>query len=369
MKLAHVLAITRKQFSGLRHDPRTLALMVLAPVMAMLIFGFAFGSSPQHIPFVVSVQQPSQLSRQFTNQLDRTVLDISYQPSSVQATRMVRDGEAVGALIIPDPSVKEPAVSGVFGSMPATLWLDTTNQQLASAVTMAVSSASQHAIPQLNVRPPVTIHIQYAFAKAKNAKYIDYFVPGIMAFAITLFTTLLTLLAFVDERSLGTLDRLRMTPVTNTEIVLGYELAFGIIATIQGLLILGVAMVVYHILVVGSLWLAMALVVLTAIDAQAIGIVISAAAQRESQAVQFLPFIIFPVFLLSGIFVPVQSLPSWLQPFSYILAPTWSIAGLRDVLLRGWGLDRIWLHMLLLLAFAVVFTGLAIIGLRRNSLH
>jgi ABC-2 type transport system permease protein len=126
-----------------------------------------------------------------------------------------------------------------------------------------------------------------------------------------------------------------------------------------------VATWVYHVLIVGPVILAAALIVLTAIDAQAIGILISAAARREGQAVQFLPFIIFPVFLLSGIFVPVASLPAWLQPFSFVLAPTWAIEGLRDVLLRGWGLEHVWLHLAVLAGFGVLFTALAMLGLRR----
>jgi ABC-2 type transport system permease protein len=82
--------------------------------------------------------------------------------------------------------------------------------------------------------------------------------------------------------------------------------------------------------------------------------------------VQFLPFIIFPTFLLSGVFVAVQSLPDWLRPFSYLLPPTWAIDGLRDVLLRGWGIEHVWPHVVVLAGFAVGFTLLAVVGLRRS---
>jgi ABC-2 type transport system permease protein len=173
-------------------------------------------------------------------------------------------------------------------------------------------------------------------------------------------------LAFVGERVTGTFDRLRVTPATETEIVVGYEIAFGVIAAIQGALILTVALLVYNIMVVGSIALAMLFVILVAIDAQAIGILISSAAQRESQAVQFLPFIIFPIFLLSGIFVAVKTLPLWLQPFSNFLPPTWGIEALRDVMLRGWGLEHLWPHALILAGFAIFFTLLAIFSLKRS---
>jgi ABC-2 type transport system permease protein len=245
------------------------------------------------------------------------------------------------------------------------VFLDTTNQQLATAVGPELAKATQSLAADQGAKSPIIYDTNYAFAKAKDARYIDYFVPGVMAFAITFFTTLLTLLAFVGERTSGTLDRLRVSPATEAEIVLGNELAFGIIAAIQGSLILAVALWVYRVLVVGPMWLAALLVILTALVAQAIGISISAAAKRESQAVQFIPLIIFPVFLLSGIFVPVGSLPGWLQPFSYLLAPTWAVDGLRDVFLRGWGMEHVWLNVTVLAGFAVVFTLLAIAGLRR----
>ena len=391
MRASHVGAIARKQFLVLKHDPRTLALMLLAPIMAMLIFGFAFGSSPKHVSVIIVDQDKGALAGKLVDSLDHDALNISMSDNAEWARRQVRDGKAVGALIFPSSfsddasphtilkptplgikspvSQKAPVTAPVTVVPPkgahAEVFLDTTNQQLSAVVPQELAKAAGKLAADQGAKSPIAFDNGYAFNKAKDARYIDYFVPGVMAFAITLFTTLLTLLAFVGERTSGTLNRLRVSPATEAEIVLGYELAFGLIAAVQGLLILLVAMLVYHILVIGPLWLAMLMAVLVAIDAQAIGIVISSAAQREAQAVQFIPFVIFPVFLLSGIFVPVASLPSWLRPFSYVLPPTWGIDGLRDVLLRGWGLEHVWLNVAILAGFAFLFTVLAVAGLRR----
>jgi ABC-2 type transport system permease protein len=388
MRWSRIWAITRKQFSTLRHDHRSLGLMLVAPVMAMLIFGFAFGSEPKHVPVVIVNHDQGTMASELIKQLDGEALDIevlSDHPSdgfiadASPAKDDVRQGKKVGVIVFGESFTKDSTPSG-GGVNPVThklvpptpakgahiqVFLDTTNQQLAGVVPRELGQAAQDLAKSKGVSP-MAIDTDYAFPKAKDARYIDYFVPGVMAFAITLFTTLLTLLAFVGERTSGTLDRLRSTPVTEAEIVLGYELAFGTIAAVQGLLILIVAVLVYHVLIVGPVVLAALLIILTAIDAQAIGILVSAAAKREGQAVQFIPFIVFPVFLLSGIFVAVQSLPGWLQPFSFALPPTWAIEGLRDVLLRGWGLEHVWVHLTVLAGFAVVFTVLAIFGLTRS---
>ncbi len=380
MKVAHVRAIARKQFLTLKHDRRSLALMLFAPIMAMLIFGFAFGSSPQHVKVLLVNQDAGSTAAKLVADISHATLDLQTESDAATATQTVKNGQAVAAIIFPSsftadtsPSVRVerigghmvPIISAPKGAHVQVV-LDTTNQQLASVVMPALAAAGQKMVSAAGAKNPVSFDTTYAFAQAKNARYIDYFVPGILAFAITLFTTLLTLLAFVAERTSGTLNRLKVSPATEAEIVLGYELAFGVIAAVQGALVLLVAIFVYHILVVGPLWVALLIVVLTALDAQAIGMLISAGAQREGQAVQFIPFIIFPVFLLSGIFVAVDSLPGWLRPFSYILPPTWGISGLRDVLLRGWGFDHVWVNIVVLAGFAVILSMLAIVGLRRS---
>lgn len=362
MKAARILAVTRKTLSSLRHDPRTVALMLLAPIMAMLIFGFAFGSETKHVPVAVVNEDKGPLAAAFVAQLDHDALDLRNATDLAQAQDDAREGRLVAVLHFPATFTQDATSGGAR----IDLLLDTTNNALSSVVGREMAGAAQRLVQSRGVSLPVTTDVSYAHPEAKDARFIDSFVPGIMAFAVTLFTTLLTLLAFVGERSTGTLDRVRVTPATEAEIVLGYELAFGLIAAVQATLLLGVAILLYHVLVVGPIAVALLLVILTAIDAQAIGILVSAAAQREGQAVQMIPFIVLPVFLLAGIFVPVESLPSWLRPFSYVLPPTWAINGLRDVMLRGWGLEHVWVHVLVLLAFAVVFTFAAILGLRRS---
>ncbi len=374
MSLKRTLAITKKQFLSIGHDPRSLALMILAPIMAMLIFGFAFGTQPEHVKVVIVNHDHGTLASQFINKINHTDLDITTSTNKSEAKNQVKNGQSVAAIIFPNDFTADalPRLAPRGGQLlppkgtKITVFLDTTDQQLSAVVNSSLAAASQKMESGSGSSLPITFSTDYAFPKAKDAGYINYFAAGIMVFAITVFTTLLTLLAFVGERTSGTLDRLRITPANETEIVVGYELAFGAIAAVQGILLLAVAYFVYHILIIGSVFLAGLLIVLTAIDAQIIGVLISAAAKRESQAVQFLPFIIFPVFLLSGIFIPVQSLPNWLRPFSYVLPTTWAIDGIRDVLLRGWGLSHIWPHLLILLGFAVILSTLAIVGLKRN---
>lgn len=380
-----VLAISRKTFLTLRHDPRSVALILVAPIMAMVVFGFAFGSEVRDVRAVVVNEDEGGNAAELLAFVDPEALDVQTLRDPAEARRMVLDGEAVAFLHFPanftadsTPTPGTPPQPGALPGQPPTggtppqppkgaridLLLDATNSQQAAVVQRALAEAAASYAESKGGRPPFTVETQAAYAE--GARYIDFFVPGIMGFAALLFTTLLTLLAFVAERTAGTLDRLRVTPVTEAEIVLGYALAFGLIGALQGIILLSAALLLFDVLVVGNVLLAGLVIVLLAIDSQAIGILVSAAARREGQAVMLVPFIVLPTMLLSGIFVPTEALPWFLQPLAYLLPPTWAIDALRDVMLRGWGLDRIWPALAMLTGFAVLFVSLAVVGLRRS---
>jgi ABC-2 type transport system permease protein len=201
-----------------------------------------------------------------------------------------------------------------------------------------------------------------------NATFIDFFVPGIMALAVWLLTTMLTLLSFVGEKTTGTLERLQASPLTEGELVVGYAMAYGTLGMIQAALLMTVATLVFGITIVGNPLYAFLVVALLAVVSQNLGILLSSAARNEAQAVQMIPVVILPTFLLAGIFWPVEAIPSWLQPVSWAIPPTYAVEALRSVLLRGWGLERIiWPQFMALFAFAILFLGAAVALLRSRK--
>ena len=144
-----------------------------------------------------------------------------------------------------------------------------------------------------------------------------------MAFAVYMITTLLTLITFVGERTSGTLQRMLATTLTERDIVMGYATAFSLIGTGQALLLLLIAATfVFHITVVGNVLLAFLAIALLAIVSQALGILLSSTAKREAQAIQVLPFVVLPgVSCWRGSSWPVEAIPAWLRPLSYIGSP------------------------------------------------
>lgn len=378
MKARRVLAISRRVLRGLRHDRRSLALIVVAPIMAMFTFGIAFSGNVTDIPMAVvehdlpvafGNQTNVSLGASIVSHLDRDLVRVVRVADSAAAIAMVERGEARGALIIPEHFSRDVVQSifnaSVVGDTSVYLRLDRSNVNVAGDLERAVAEAMQEAVKELGRPAPIKLDDSMP-VYGKDAKFADFFIPGIMTFAVFLLTALLTITGFVQERLAGTLDRLGASPLTAGELVLGYALAYSLVALIQAVILITVAVVVFGITIVGSIVLAFLIVALLAIASQALGILLSAAARTEAQAVQFIPFLVFPVFLLSGIFWPLEAIPGWLRPLSWAVPTTYAVEGLRSVMIRGWGLGGVGPFVLALAFFCLLFLALARLSLKRS---
>jgi ABC-2 type transport system permease protein len=378
MRKARLLTVTIRVLRDLRNDKRSLALIVLAPVFVMFVFGLAFSGEVEDVKVLVVDQDQGaaapggstvSLSQKLISNLDQEVLDLEYVDDRDTALAMVEDGDAYAAIVFPaelTSSVLSSMEGRSSGSSAAIeLLLDKSNVNIANAVTKALNEALLTTVEQAGIQMPVAVDSEVVFGQ--NAKFMDFFVPGIMAFAVYMITTLLTLITFVGERTSGTLQRMLATTLNERDIVLGYAFAFSLIGIGQAVLLLLVGILVFDISVVGNVFLAFLAIALLAIVSQALGILLSSTARREAQAIQVIPFVMMPAFLLAGIFWPVEAIPAWLRPLSYLVPPTYTVDACRAVMLKGWGLGKIWLDLLALTLMAGIFLTLAVLSLRTRK--
>jgi len=368
MRIRRSLAITKRIFRGLRHDRRTVALILIAPILAMTLFGLAFSGEVKDARVIVVNLDEGELAGKIIQNLkqDSTLSIDQSIGSEAEAKEKVEKGEA-WAVILFEEGFSQAIISRMQGGSAdgaaIRLMADKSNVNVASAIATSIQQAIRETVEELGGQMPISVEESPVYGE--NAEFIDFFVPGIMAFAVFMLTTILTLLAFVGERTRGTLERLKASPMRESEIVAGYALAFGIIGMIQASLLLIVGTLGFDITIVGNAFLAYLIVALLAMVSVSLGILLSAAAKREAQAVQFLPLIILPTFLLSGIFWPLEAIPSFLRPVSYAIPPTYGVEAMRSVIVRGWGIVDIWPELVVLLAFALVFLSLSVVSLKR----
>jgi ABC-2 type transport system permease protein len=187
---------------------------------------------------------------------------------------------------------------------------------------------------------------------------------GIFPFVVMF---LVTSIAMLRERTSGTLERLLTTPLARLDLLLGYGLAFGLAAALQALVTVGVATTVYGLDVTGSIALVVLIAVADAVLGVALGLLASAFARTEFQAVQFMPVIVLPQFFLCGLLVPVDRMDGWLQAISNVLPLTYAVEALQEVGRSATATGTMWTDVSVVAGAALLALALAAATLRRRT--
>ena len=184
-------------------------------------------------------------------------------------------------------------------------------------------------------------------------------VPFIIMFLVTSVTTL-------RERTSGTLERLLAMPMGKLDFLLGYAVAFGMVATVQSALAVGVCVWLLDLTIVGAVWLLMVVAVMDALLGTALGLLVSAFARTEFQAVQFMPALVIPQILLCGLFVPRDQLPRVLEVISDVLPLSYAVDAMQTVA-GSTATGDVWQDIAIIASFVVAGLGLGALTLRRQT--
>ena len=184
--------------------------------------------------------------------------------------------------------------------------------------------------------------------------------PFIVMFLVTSVTTL-------RERSSGTLERLLSMPINKADLLLGYALAFGLVALAQATVAVGLTVGLLGLDVTGPVWMLTVVAVLDAVLGTALGLFVSAFAETEFQAVQFMPAIVLPQVLLCGLFVARDSLPSVLEAASEVLPLSYAVEAMQQVQTNSDLSSTLYMDLLVIALFVVAALGLGSATLKRRT--
>jgi ABC-2 type transport system permease protein len=387
MNARRILTLARRVMWQVLRDRRIVALLVVVPMLVLTLGAILFRSEPAAIPLGIA-NEDQGLTTPLTGKLviGQLVVDelasgdtfelIDLDPGETDDA--LRDGTVQAVLVLPESFSAEfqknrQAVLDLRleGSNPSRSMMITARVTEATMKAVAGLAAAEMGLPGASssgggeTKLPVTVEATYLFA-GPEFDTMDFIAPVYIAFLALFFVFLLACVAFLRERSQGTMERLLATPATRLEVVLGYMLGLGLFALVQVGIILFFTVWVLKIHYLGSLALLFLIVALLAIVGVSMGILASVFARTEFQVIQFIPLLIIPQALLSGLFWAVEEMPGYLQPLAYIMPLTYANRALRDVMLKGWGLAEIWPNLLILSGFAVLFIALGALLTRRE---
>jgi ABC-2 type transport system permease protein len=379
MSRRRVVALFRRVVSEIRRDRPSLALLFIAPIVITGLVTFILRES--QAPPVTAVVVNLAGTR---GQLVGSALGAALREGGATVSDVA--DEAAARAAIGDKAASVGIVIGTDAATGSSLTITAITNGLdpsgeasqvsavGRAVVAAASSASGTAVP--------VIRHTTVYGTPTNDP-ITTFAPAIVGFFAYFFVYILTGVSFLRERTGGTLERLLATPVTRGEVVIGYTLGFGLFATIQVAVLMLWALGSLHVPALGPLppfsiglgvavngspLLAFVVVVLLAVGAVSLGIFLSTFARTELQIIQFIPIVLAPQFLLSGVLFPVSSLPSILQPVVAIMPLNYAVDGLRQVFIRGadLGVPALQLDLVVLAVVAAFFATIAALTIRRD---
>ncbi|HKW71847.1 MAG TPA: ABC transporter permease [Candidatus Dormibacteraeota bacterium] len=324
-------AITRRLLQGFRRDRRTLALLFVAPIVILGLLGYLLRGSSSAPAVGIANEDAGPLGALVADALRQSSKITTSDIHASDGEARLKDGSLVAYIVLP-ADFSQQAQSGTVapevhleGSQPGAdaPVLQALQQSL-------ISLASRVSGRGLSFNPNVT----YLYG-GKDYDTLDYFGAAFIGLVVFFLVFVITIVSFLNERTQGTLERLMASPLRRGEIVIGYMLGFTVVALVQATEVLVFSLAVLRIHNQGNVLLIFGVEALMAIAAVNLGIFLSMFARSEFQAVQFIPLVVVPQVLLSGIIFPVSSEPTPLQWLSNVLPLTYAVNGMRDIMVKG----------------------------------
>jgi len=358
MQWLRVREMVRKEFIQLFRDKKNRPLLIIAPLIQLILFGYVVTTDVREIRVAVVDQSKTPASRTLVDafrggdgffrishfldnpmDLDRLLLERTVDlciriPPDFSSE--IRKGHSAAVQILADGSASNMAAVRI--SHAATVLEDLNRRLLQELYAKKVHYGE------------VDLRIRTWYNPNLESRY--FYVPGIVAFLIMLLTLLLTSMAIIREKESGTMEQLIVTPLKPSELILGKTIPFILIAQAQMVLVTLFAKVWFGIPIAGSVLLLMAATCLFLMSTLGIGLFISTVSQTQQQAMMTTFFFILPFFMLSGFVFPIANMPVAIQWLAYLNPLRYMLVIIRGIFLKGIGIDVLWPQ----------FAGLAVLG-------
>jgi ABC-2 type transport system permease protein len=381
--LRHSAWICWKDLLEFGRSKLRVAMLIIMPLFMMMMVGFIFPteSSLSHQPVAIANQDVmvngTSLGDSFVAQLEavnnRTgVMDLRDATGFDDIKAMIQEGKVSGGIIVPSTFTSD-LLAGRQGNI--TIMTDQSNPQMSSIIQSVLTQiigqmGSELAEYNLNHTYGVSAEeapavLQPYAVQSKgivpgNPNYFEFVAPGIMAMVVMM--SLMTGLphAISYEKDMGTLDGMLAAPTSRWAIILGKVLAQTTRGLIQGFIILLLSVVLFGVVIHGSILLVIMLILLTVFSFVGLGILITSFADKEETATMVMMTLMFPMMFLSGVFFPIQQMPSFMQTIANFLPLTYAASAMRKVMVLGAGTGAIIADIVILAAFGAALLAVAV---------
>ncbi|MDV5825432.1 ABC transporter permease [Sphingobium naphthae] len=366
--LTRIAAVLVKEFTQLRRDRITYAMILVMPLMQLLLFGYAINTDPRHLPAAVVSHDHGRFANALVATLERTsYVDVRHLPASEdEMDGLLRRGEISLALTIP-PDFTQRVLKGDRAQILAEV--DATDPTAAGGVATAVASLPANALRQelkgVAAKPTNAPPFEVVVHRLYNPEGITSYniVPGLLAIILSMTLVMMTAMAVTREVERGTMESLLSMPATAFEVMIGKLLPYVAVGILQTIVVLTLARLLFAVPMAHTLagWVALSTgIVLFITGNLALGYCISTVVRSQLQAMQISMFYMMPSLFLSGFMFPFQGLPGWAQVIGEVIPITHFLRIIRGSLLKGQVLADMGTDLVALCGFLIVVTVLTI---------
>ncbi len=371
-RIKHMLI---KEFTQLFRDPRMRPVVFIMPIMQLLVFSYAVNTDVTNIRLAVYDLDNTVVSRTLVSRfLDSGYFRDTARVGSDAEVRSLLDHERVQAILRINHGFQEDVEGGRTARLQ--LITDGTNSNSA-AIILNYSQAIvnrfsddwlRERLQRLRGVPPATPQVSLALRSwfNENLESRNYFVPGVIALIVTLVTLMLTSMAIVREKEIGTIEQIMVTPIRPVEFILGKTLPFAAIGFVDMIMVTVVGVTVFSIPFRGSLPLLVVATALYLLSTLGLGLLISTISRTQQQAVLSTFLFVMPAIMLSGFMFPIANMPRVIQWLTLLNPIRYFLEIIRGVFLKGVGLAILWPQMAALLLMGVVILTLSAKRFHKN---
>ena len=352
-----------KEFLQVLRDPKMRGVIFVMPLLQVMVFGYAVTTDVRNVPVAVLDFDQSVASRELLSRFSASgYFRFVSQTRNVNDATHLLDKESVGAILRIDQGFEEDLRAGRTAKLQVIA--DGTDSNTAGIVlgyTGRIAGEFSGKVlltrfSRLRGEGPLPGNVEL-ISRAwfnENLESRNFYVPGVIAIIVMLITLMLTSMAIVREKEIGTLEQLLVSPITPAEFILGKTLPFALIGYADVLLVAALGVFWFEVPIRGSLPLLLVATTFYLMTTLGIGLFISTVSRTQQQAMMSVFFFYFPAVLLSGFMFPIANMPPPVRFLTYANPLRYFLVILRGIFLKGAGTATLWPPMAALLAMGLL---------------
>ena len=356
--------LIQKEFLQIRRNSFLPRLIVMFPVLIMCVMPWVMNMEVKNIRVQVVDNDRSTQSQQLVHSIEASRYFIfgGQQPSYQAALKEIETGKTDVALVIPQHYSRDLTKGDMTQVLIAANAVNGTKGSMGGAYLSQIVTAN--ASPNTAA---IQSKLSSLFLYNKHLNYKVFMIPALLAVVMMLMCGFLPALNIVGEKESGTIEQINVTPVSKWSFILAKLIPYWLIALFAVTVCLLLSWAVYGITCQGPLWLVYVLAMLLALFFSSFGLIISNYSDTMQQAVFVMWFFIVCIMLLSGLFTPTRSMPSWAYATTYVNPMSYFIEAVRTVFVRGGTIMSVWRQILALGSISLLMSVWAVLSYKKNN--